>query len=116
MTGSNCRPSRCKRDALPTELIAHSLNRALRRFSRGESGITPLRPDRKVESHAGRVDLLCIRIAFPAWRLLHQNGTRRQPLDAPGNEKSPDAHKGRSGPRHFRHPEAESVRKGLRLT
>ena len=23
MTGSNCRPSRCKRDALPTELIAH---------------------------------------------------------------------------------------------
>jgi hypothetical protein len=62
MTGSNCRPSRCKRDALPTELIAHSLNRALRRFSRGESGITPLRPDRKVESHAGRVDLLCIRL------------------------------------------------------
>ena len=27
MTGSNCRPSRCKRDALPTELIAHSLIR-----------------------------------------------------------------------------------------
>ena len=24
MTGSNCRPSRCKRDALPTELIAHN--------------------------------------------------------------------------------------------
>ena len=24
MTGSNCRPSRCKRDALPTELIARN--------------------------------------------------------------------------------------------
>ncbi len=25
MTDSNCRPPRCKRDALPTELIAHTL-------------------------------------------------------------------------------------------
>ena len=25
MTGSNCRPSRCKRDALPTELITQIL-------------------------------------------------------------------------------------------
>ena len=38
MTGSNCRPSRCKRDALPTELIAHPRARTpyteLRKFSK----------------------------------------------------------------------------------
>ena len=27
MTGSNCRPSRCKRDALPTELITHDFKK-----------------------------------------------------------------------------------------
>src|SRR5215813_3029355 len=31
MTGSNRRPSRCKRDALPTELIARPIDRRLRR-------------------------------------------------------------------------------------
>ena len=30
MTDSNCRPSRCKRDALPTELIAPPLFQTLR--------------------------------------------------------------------------------------
>ena len=32
VTGSNRRPSRCKRDALPAELTARKLPRATRRF------------------------------------------------------------------------------------
>ena len=55
MTGSNCRPSRCKRDALPTELIAHDRlrfaplpflhrlrKRVVDRLAAFQSGIAPL--------------------------------------------------------------------------
>lgn len=53
MTGSNRRHSRCKRDALPTELIARTNpRRAERRWLRMPSGTAQGKPDHAFQAIA----------------------------------------------------------------
>ena len=76
LTGSNRRPSRCKRDALPAELTARAACRATRK-TRRQPGLDQFADDLENRRHVRRLDLDCsVRVELPQLnagrRALHQ--------------------------------------------